>query len=31
MQQAAMRVDFSWDKSARQYFELYQRLLASSK
>ncbi len=31
MQQAAMRVDFSWDKSAGQYFELYQKLLTASK
>jgi starch synthase len=27
MQARAMKTDFSWDKSARVYFELYQRLM----
>ncbi|MEO1767032.1 glycogen synthase GlgA [Thiobacter aerophilum] len=28
IQQAGMRMDFSWEKSARAYLDLYQRLLA---
>jgi starch synthase len=31
MQQRAMRIDFSWDKSARQYEVVYQRALAKHK
>jgi starch synthase len=30
-QKAAMREDFSWAKSAKEYFELYQTLLAKAK
>ena len=30
-QKAAMREDFSWAKSAKEYFELYQSLLSKAK
>jgi glycogen synthase len=31
MQQAAMSQDFSWNASARKYFELYRGLTESSR
>lgn len=31
MQQRAMQIDFSWEKSARQYQELYEKALAKHK
>jgi starch synthase len=31
MQQRGMSIDFSWDKSARQYIELYEKALAKRK
>ena len=31
LQQSAMRADFSWPKSAQEYFELYQSLLEKEK
>jgi starch synthase len=31
MQQKAMRMDFSWLNSAREYYKLYQTLLAKNE
>jgi starch synthase len=31
MQKRAMEIDFSWDKSARQYMEIYEKALARRK